>query len=77
MVASWNMPDMAMVTQQARLDGTQDATGTFVIPLHLDMAGTWSVHVMLQTPGRPTWYGTVNLVALPSTGTTSPLAAAT
>jgi hypothetical protein len=76
-VARWNMPAMAMVTRQARLQGAQDAQGTFVIPLQLDMAGTWSVHVMLLTPGRPTWYGTVNLVASPSTGAASPSAAAT
>ncbi|MGO8947462.1 MAG: FixH family protein [Ktedonobacterales bacterium] len=65
LVATWNMPEMEMETHQATLQGTQSSTGTFVVPLQLDMAGRWSVQVILQTPGRPTWRGTVDIIALP------------
>ena len=74
LVASWAMPTMAMGTHQATLPGAENGNGTFVVPLQLDMAGRWSVQVSLQTPGRPTWYGTVTIIALPATATPSAVA---
>jgi hypothetical protein len=56
------MPEMAMGTQQAILQGTAGGDGTFVIPLQLTMAGRWSVQVTLQTPGRPIWHGKVTIL---------------
>ncbi len=74
LLATWDMPEMAMSSHQATLQGTRNRQGTFIVPLQLTMAGRWSVRVSLQTPGRPTWYGTLNIVVSP--GTTVPAAAA-
>ncbi len=71
LVATWTMPTMEMGAHEVTLQGAQSGNGTFVVPLQLDMAGRWSVQVRLETPGRPTWYGTVYIIALPSTVTPS------
>jgi YtkA-like len=75
LVATWTMPTMEMGTHQVTLQGAQNGNGTFMVPLQLDMAGRWSVQVRLETPGRPTWYGIIIIIALP--GTATPSAAAT
>jgi YtkA-like len=65
LVAIWTMPEMAMGSQQATLQGAKGGDGTFVVPLQLTMPGRWSVAVTLQTPGRPTWHGRVTIVVSP------------
>jgi hypothetical protein len=67
LVASWDMTAMQMGTQQAVVQGALDDDGTLTVPLHLTMSGFWLVHATFQTPGRPTWHGTVQVIVGPAT----------
>ena len=71
LVATWTMPAMEMGAHHIEVQGTQNGDGTFVVPLLLDMAGRWSVQVSLQTPGRPTWNGTLDVLVSPGRATPS------
>jgi YtkA-like len=75
LTALWTMPEMAMGSQQATMQGAANGNGTFVVPLQLTMAGRWSVAVTLQTPGRPTWHG--RLIITVSPGDAAPSVAVT
>jgi YtkA-like len=65
LVAAWSMPEMAMGTERATLQGAANGDGSFEVPLQLTMAGRWSIQVTLQTPGRPTWHGSVTIIVSP------------
>jgi hypothetical protein len=54
-VVTWNMVDMQMATHPIDVHGHGDHSSVFSIPLTLDMAGHWWIHVTLHTPGRPAW----------------------
>jgi hypothetical protein len=67
LAATWDMTTMDMGMQQAIVQGALGDNGTFTIPLHLTMSGFWQVHATFQTPGRPTWHGTVEVLVAPAT----------
>ena len=46
---------MPMVTHPVDVHGHAKDTLAFAIPLTFEMAGTWWIHVSVQTPGRPPW----------------------
>ncbi len=46
---------MPMVTQPVDVHGHAKDSLAFSIPLTFEMAGTWWIHVSVQTPGRPPW----------------------
>jgi hypothetical protein len=69
LVATWDMTTMDMGTQQAIVQGAQNDNGELTVPLQLTMSGFWLVHATFQTPGRPTWHGTVQVVVAPATAT--------
>jgi hypothetical protein len=70
LVATWGMTTMQMGTQQAVVQGALDDDGSFTVPLHLTMSGFWLVHATFQTPGRPTWHGTVEVMVGTATALT-------
>jgi hypothetical protein len=54
-VVNRDMLAMPMVTHPVDLHGHAKDALAFSIPLTFDMAGTWWIHVSVQTPGRPRW----------------------
>lgn len=72
LVATWDMTAMEMGTQHAIAQGAQNDNGVLTVPLQLTMSGFWLVHATFQTPGRPTWYGTVQVMVAPSTALKPP-----
>jgi hypothetical protein len=73
LVATWDMTTMDMGTQQVVVQGALGDNGTFTVPLHLTMSGFWQVHATFQTPGRPTWHGTVQVMVAPALNSSSGL----
>jgi hypothetical protein len=72
LVATWGMTSMEMGTQQAIVQGAQNDNGVLTVPLQLTMSGFWLVHATFQTPGRPTWHGTVQVMVAPATALKPP-----
>jgi hypothetical protein len=72
LVATWDMTAMRMGTQQAVVQGAQNDNGELTVPLQLTMSGFWLVHATFQTPGRPTWHGTVQVMVAPATALKPP-----
>lgn len=65
--AEWDMTNMEMGPDQRTVHGPPHALGNigaFEVPLRLDMAGPWSVHVTLRTPGRPAWQAVLQFSVL-------------
>jgi hypothetical protein len=58
---------MEMGAQQAKVQGAQSDNGVLIVPLQLTMSGFWLVHATFQTPGRPTWHGTIQVMVGPAT----------
>jgi hypothetical protein len=71
LVATWDMTTMDMGTQHAIIQGAQNDNGEFTVPLQLTMSGFWLVHTTFQTPARPTWHGTVQVMVSPATALNS------
>jgi hypothetical protein len=71
LVASWDMTAMEMGTQHAIVEGAQNDNGVLTVPLQLTMSGFWLVHATIQTPGRPTWHGIVQVMVAPATALNS------
>jgi hypothetical protein len=67
LIATWDMAAMEMGAQQAKVQGAQNDNGVLIVPLQLTMSGFWLVHATFQTPGRPTWHGTVQVMVEPAT----------
>lgn len=70
-VVQWDMVTMAMGTRHNETPGSTIQSGSFAVPLKLDMAGPWWIDVRLQTPGRPEWH-TRLLFNFLSSGTAPP-----
>jgi hypothetical protein len=67
LIATWDMTAMEMGAQQATAQGAQNDDGVLTVPLQLTMPGSWLVHATLQTPGRPAWHGTIEVIVSPAT----------
>jgi hypothetical protein len=63
--AEWDMVQMTMGLRQTVVPGTAPSQGTFTVPLCVDMAGLWWVHVSVSTPGRPVWQTRLRFSVLP------------
>jgi hypothetical protein len=53
--AVWDMTTMSMGNPPLVVNGTDKHTGTFIVPLRVNMPGSWWVTLTLHTPGRPLW----------------------
>lgn len=65
LVATWDMATMKMGTQRVAVQGREDDNGIFTVPLQLTMAGSWWIHAILETPGRPAWHGAIEIMVAP------------
>ena len=63
--AEWDMVQMTMGLHQTVVPDTAPSQGTFTVPLCVDMAGLWWVHVTVSTPGRPVWQTRLRFSVLP------------
>ncbi len=63
--AQWDMLSMEMGQQRAAVSGADASYGIFVLPLSLQMVGSWRATVRLQTPGRPLWQQSIQFDARP------------
>jgi hypothetical protein len=63
--AEWDMVQMTMGMRQTVAPGAAPSQGTFTVPLCVDMAGLWWVHLTVSTPGRPVWQTRLRFSVLP------------
>ncbi len=63
-----DMVGMHMDTRPVLASGRPGGASAFSVPVRMDMAGEWQIHVTVQTPGRPDWNTSLRLVVSAGTG---------